>query len=52
VLRNEGKGELVEKFSCFKNLKHSRVTPKAFSEKGLYMMSPILKKKICNSQQQ
>ena len=31
------KGELVENFHRFKNLKHSTVQPKAFTEKGLYM---------------
>jgi len=33
----------VEKFHRFDKLKHSTVNPKAFSEKGLYMMATILK---------
>ena len=37
------KNELVEKFHRFNKLKHSTVTPKAFSEKGLYMLATILK---------
>jgi hypothetical protein len=37
------KGELVENFHRFKNLKHSTVQPKAFTEKGLYMLATILK---------
>ena len=35
--------ELVENFHRFSNLKHSVVNPKAFSEKGLYMLATILK---------
>ena len=35
--------ELVENFHRFNNLKHSVVNPKAFSEKGLYMLATILK---------
>ena len=38
-----GKDELVKNFDQFKNLKHSTVQPKAFTEKGLYMIATILK---------
>lgn len=38
----ETKNELVENFDRFKKLKHSSVLPKAFSEKGLYMLATIL----------
>ena len=34
---------LVENFHRFEKLKHSTVNPKAFSEKGLYMLATILK---------
>ena len=37
------KGELVKIFDRFKNLKHSTSQPKAFTEKGLYMIATILK---------
>jgi len=37
------KNELVKTFDQFKNLKHSRVQPKAFTEKGLYMLATILR---------
>jgi hypothetical protein len=37
------KDGLVEKFHRFAKLKHSTVNPKAFTEKGLYMMATILK---------
>lgn len=37
------KTELVENFHRFDKLKHSTVNPKAFSEKGLYMLATILK---------
>ena len=37
------KKELVENFDQFENLKHSPVNPKAFTEKGLYMLATILK---------
>jgi phage regulator Rha-like protein len=40
---NTDKNELVENFHRFKNLKHSTVQPKAFTEKGLYMLATILK---------
>ena len=42
-LSKQEKDELVEKFHRFDKLKHSTVNPKAFSEKGLYMMATILK---------
>ena len=34
---------MVKIFDQFKTLKHSTVRPKAFSEKGLYMLATILK---------
>lgn len=34
---------LVENFDRFKTLKHSTVTPHAFTERGLYMLATILK---------
>jgi len=34
--------ELVENFHQFNKLKHSTVNPKAFPEKGLYMLATIL----------
>ena len=37
------KNELVENFHRFGKLKHSTVNPKAFTEKGLYMIATILK---------
>lgn len=37
------KDELVENFHRFNPLKHSTVTPHAFTEKGLYMLATILK---------
>ena len=37
------KDELVENFHRFNRLKHSTVNPKAFPEKGLYMLATILK---------
>ena len=42
LLKTE-KSELVENFHRFDKLKHSTVNPKAFSEKGLYMLATILK---------
>ena len=36
---NEGdKNELVENFDRFNRLKHSSTTPRAFTEKGLYIL--------------
>jgi hypothetical protein len=37
------KNELVENFHRFNRLKHSAVLPKAFTERGLYMLATILK---------
>ena len=37
------KKELVKNFDQFKKLKHSYVSPKAFTEQGLYMLATILK---------
>ncbi len=42
-LSSDEKKELVENFDRFNNLKHSSVQPKAFTEKGLYMLATILK---------
>ena len=41
--KNE-KNELVENFDRFNRQKHSTAIPKAFTEKGLYMLATILKK--------
>ena len=35
--------ELVKDFDRFKNMKHSTAQPKAFTEKGLYMLATILR---------
>jgi len=40
---NANRDELVKIFDRFENLKHSTVQPKAFTEKGLYMLATILK---------
>lgn len=45
-LTEEEKKELVEKFHRFNKLKHSTVTPKVFTEKGLYMLATIIKSSI------
>lgn len=37
------KQDVVENFHQFESLKHSTVTPRAFTEKGLYMLATILK---------
>jgi hypothetical protein len=42
-LSTREKSELVENFHRFNKLKHSTVNPKAFPEKGLYMLATILK---------
>jgi phage regulator Rha-like protein len=39
------KKELVENFDRFRPLRHSSVKPKAFTERGLYMLATILKSK-------
>jgi len=36
----------VENFHQFEKLKHSTVNPKAFTEKGLYMLATILKSPV------
>lgn len=43
ALSKPEKNELVENFHRFDKLKHSTVNPKAFAEKGLYMLATILK---------
>ena len=45
VTSEDEKYELVENFDRFNKLKHSTVTPTAFTEKGLYMLATILKSK-------
>lgn len=40
------KNELVKNFDRFNSLKHSVVTPTAFTERGLYMLATILKSPI------
>ncbi len=42
-LNKHEKNELVENFHRFSGLKHSTVNPKAFTEKGLYMLATTLK---------
>lgn len=42
-LEKTEKNELVENFHRFEPLKHSTVLPRAFTEKGLYMLATILK---------
>ena len=42
-LSREEKTELIKNFDRFGNLKHSSAMPKAFAEKGLYMLATILK---------
>ena len=42
TLEKEEKKKLVENFHRFNSIKHSTVTPKAFTEKGLYMLATIL----------
>jgi hypothetical protein len=39
------KKELVENFDRFKTLKHATVNPKAFTEKGIYMLATVLTSK-------
>lgn len=43
ALTKQEKIELVENFHRFGSLKYSTVNPKAFTEKGLYMLATILK---------
>jgi hypothetical protein len=42
-LSKSEKTKLVENFHRFNRLKHSTANPKAFTEKGLYMLATILK---------
>ena len=42
-LQSSEKQELVENFHRLESLKHSMVEPKAFTERGLYMLATILK---------
>lgn len=42
-LNKDEKTELVENLHRFESLKHSTALPKAFTEKGLYMLATILK---------
>jgi ORF6N domain len=44
-VNQDEKSELVENFDRFNRLKHSTANPKAFTEKGLYMLATILKSK-------
>lgn len=48
-INEKNKRELVENFDRFNSLKHSTVSPKAFTEKGLYMLATILKSPIATS---
>ena len=41
-LDNQERNELVENFDRFERQKHSTSMPKAFTEKGLYMLATIL----------
>ena len=43
TLQNVEKQYLVENFDHFKPIKNSTVEPRAFTEKGLYMLATILK---------
>lgn len=45
-LATQEKSELVEIFDRFAPLKHSTSLPKAFTEKGLYMLATILKSPV------
>ncbi len=45
-LDDKQKAELVKNFHRFKPLKHSSVNPKAFTEKGLYMLATIIKSPV------
>ncbi len=45
-LTKEEKNELVKNFDRFNKLKHSTVSPKVFTEKGLYMLATIIKSKV------
>jgi hypothetical protein len=43
IIEENEKNELVKNFDRFGNQKHSSVLPRAFTEKGLYMLATILK---------
>ena len=43
TVQSSEKQELVKNFDRFSKLKHSTVSPAAFTEKGLYMLATILK---------
>ena len=43
TLEDSEKNELVENFHRFEKQKHSSVLPRAFTERGLYMLATILK---------
>ena len=45
-ITKEEKAEVVKNFDHLSNLKFSPQLPKAFTEKGLYMLATILKSKI------
>ena len=49
TLDKDEKKELVKNFHRFNILKHSTVMPKAFTEKGLYMVATILKSDVATS---
>jgi hypothetical protein len=48
-LTKEEKMELVANCDRFAALKHSSVAPKAFTEKGLYMLATILKSPVATN---
>lgn len=45
ALDDSEKEELVKNFDRFESMKHSTVSPTAFTERGLYMLATILKSK-------
>ena len=45
-LSKDEKRQLVENFHRFEPLKHSTVSPHAFTEKGLYMLATIVKGEV------
>ena len=45
-LSKDEKRQLVENFHRFEPLKHSTVSPHAFTEKGLYMLATIIKGEV------
>ena len=45
-LTKDEKNELVKNFDRFNRLKHSTVSPKIFTEKGLYMLATILRGEV------